>query len=224
MPRYFANATTFVWQVTTEARGGKQIGWYENWLGLETGASVFVGTELLYLAPKEHNEGLQKVVLEKVEEVLFSTGITRVAQSAWGHQPANAMPPHSSYTSEKIKGIKLQSLEDGSAVYEDSPLESNVETEKSYFVKNRPVGTFVYKPQEATVAASSGVGNVGGIDLNPAGLDLETQGEDFTFNVPLDPAILQSLQNQPLEGLSPTIVRIVPISNLPLLFGVNTPR
>jgi len=60
--------------------------------------------------------------------------------------------------------------------------------------------------------------NVGGIDLNPAQLNLETQGE----NIPLDiPTELPSLQNLQIEGLTPIIIQIVPITNLPMILGAT---
>ncbi|MBP9853628.1 MAG: hypothetical protein KBD53_02035, partial [Candidatus Omnitrophica bacterium] len=55
---------------------------------------------------------------------------------------------------------------------------------------------------------------VGGIDLNPNKLKIETQGDGIDFNTPVDPATLQSV-----DGFTPVIINIVP-TNLPLLLGL----
>jgi len=56
--------------------------------------------------------------------------------------------------------------------------------------------------------------NVGGIDLNPAFLQLQTQGGGIKFALP-DP---QTIQNIKIEGFTPVIFQIVP-TNFPLLMG-----
>ena len=57
----------------------------------------------------------------------------------------------------------------------------------------------------------------GGIDFNPKNFNLETQGEGIEFNPTFDPAQLEKIK---IEGLSPVIINIVPITNLPLLMGI----
>ena len=137
MPRYMANATSFWWQITTDARNGKQIGWYENWFGLEN-KQVFVGTELLYMSPNHHDRDLQTAILSKVEEVLFSTKVTKIAQASWGHHAANSLSSPPSYQDMTISMVKLQSLEDGDAIYEDASVETNSPVTKTFKVKNNP--------------------------------------------------------------------------------------
>ena len=61
--------------------------------------------------------------------------------------------------------------------------------------------------------------DVGGIDLNPTMLDLQTQGHGLDIQVPIN---LQNFQSIPIEGFSPIIIQIVP-ANLPLIFGVAQP-
>jgi len=112
MPRYLANATSFWWQFTTQPRGGRQVGWFENWLGLNSQGQVFVGTELMYISPSFRNIGLQKALLGEVEKVLFSTQVTSIAQALPEHRPSNAMEPTEDYKPEEIKITKLQSLND----------------------------------------------------------------------------------------------------------------
>ncbi|MDO8580497.1 MAG: hypothetical protein Q7S13_03360, partial [Candidatus Omnitrophota bacterium] len=57
----------------------------------------------------------------------------------------------------------------------------------------------------------------GGIDLNPAGLDIETQGQGADFPVPT----LEQLENMDFNGLVPVIYKIVP-ANIPLILGENS--
>ena len=53
---------------------------------------------------------------------------------------------------------------------------------------------------------------VGGIDLNPDKLKLQIQGEGIELNFPLD---TQEMQNIKIDGLSPMIINITPVTNLP---------
>ena len=137
MPRYMANATSFWWQFTTDSRNGKQIGWYENWFGLEAG-KVFVGTELTYMSPGHQDKDLQTAILAKVEEILFSTKVTKIAQASWGHHAANALSSPPGYQDAPINMVKLQSLEDGDAIYEDASVETNTPVSKVFKAKNNP--------------------------------------------------------------------------------------
>jgi len=57
--------------------------------------------------------------------------------------------------------------------------------------------------------------NVGGIDLNPAMLDIESQGGGIDYNVPFDPGELESIH---FDGFTPVILQIVP-TNLPMFIG-----
>ena len=58
--------------------------------------------------------------------------------------------------------------------------------------------------------------NVGGIDLNPALLELNTQGEDIDFDVPV---AIDEIDAKGITGFTPVIFQITPIQNLPLLLG-----
>ncbi|MFH1359902.1 MAG: AarF/UbiB family protein [Candidatus Omnitrophota bacterium] len=58
---------------------------------------------------------------------------------------------------------------------------------------------------------------VGGIDLNPNILELQTQGAGVDFSIPIDPQSIQSIQ---IGGFSPVIFQIVP-TNLPLLLDLS---
>jgi len=60
-------------------------------------------------------------------------------------------------------------------------------------------------------------GDVGGIDLNPELLDIQTSGQGIDFDIPFDPQAIQSIQ---IDGFSPVIFQIVP-TNMPLMLGVS---
>jgi len=59
--------------------------------------------------------------------------------------------------------------------------------------------------------------NPGGIDLTRKRLPLETKGEGVDFNLPFDP---NTLENIPINGLTPVIYQITPVTDLPLLLGL----
>ena len=140
MPRYLTNATSFWWQFTTDVRSGKQIGWFENWFGVNEsdGDKVFVGTELTYISPGHHDRDLQTALLAQVERILFSTKVTKVAQANFGHHAANAMSPPGSYREETMNITKLQSLRDGTPIYEDADVATNMSSTHSFHVKDNP--------------------------------------------------------------------------------------
>jgi len=58
--------------------------------------------------------------------------------------------------------------------------------------------------------------SVGGIDLNPNILEIETQGIKLNLNYSVDPTIID---NRNLEGLFPVIINISPVTNIPFLLG-----
>ncbi len=60
--------------------------------------------------------------------------------------------------------------------------------------------------------------NVGGIDLNPASLDLQIRRDDN--GVPL-PLFEQPIENMHIEGFFPVIINIQPVTNLPMLLGLT---
>ncbi len=63
--------------------------------------------------------------------------------------------------------------------------------------------------------------HVGGIDINPNKISIQTEGEGIKFNKAINTQELEKLKSTPLDGFSPVILQIVPINNVPLLFGVN---
>jgi hypothetical protein len=70
-----------------------------------------------------------------------------------------------------------------------------------------------------TPADSAQSANKGGIDLNPANMNLLTQNAGGSINFHLDPLILQRLQNAP--GFVPVIVNIRPMRDLRVFLGLS---
>jgi len=60
--------------------------------------------------------------------------------------------------------------------------------------------------------------DVGGIDLNPARMNLTTEGDAFDFGIPEE---FQYLETMPINGLLPVIINITPVQNLPFLLGLT---
>jgi len=59
---------------------------------------------------------------------------------------------------------------------------------------------------------------VGGIDLNPKNLTLESYGQKIKFSAPSDSAMLSDI---PIDGLTPIVITITPIANLPVELGLT---
>ncbi len=72
------------------------------------------------------------------------------------------------------------------------------------------------QPDKAMTAAIHNPQDVGGIDLNPETLNLQTQGDNINFKVP---ANVEGLTESSFNGLTPVIFQILPITNLKLLLG-----
>ncbi len=59
---------------------------------------------------------------------------------------------------------------------------------------------------------------VGGIDLNPTGLDIKSHGNKVKFTTPPD---LKYLETTPINGFTPVIYQMTPVTNIPLLLGIK---
>ena len=70
-------------------------------------------------------------------------------------------------------------------------------------------------PVEADDASIQG--RKGGIDLNPALLDLQIKRDKNGVPLPLP---MQPIQDMHIEGFLPVIINVTPIVNLPLLLGI----
>jgi beta-phosphoglucomutase-like phosphatase (HAD superfamily) len=62
---------------------------------------------------------------------------------------------------------------------------------------------------------------LGGIDLTPSKMNLQTQNSTGEIKFHMDPAMLQQLQNAP--GFVPVIINIQPMTNLRVFLGINDP-
>ncbi|MCA9400303.1 MAG: hypothetical protein KC713_01650, partial [Candidatus Omnitrophica bacterium] len=61
---------------------------------------------------------------------------------------------------------------------------------------------------------------VGGIDLDPANVELKIQSDDPTGDIPFD---IDQLNLENVEGFIPVIINVSPVTNLPMLLGMNGP-
>lgn len=71
---------------------------------------------------------------------------------------------------------------------------------------------------------SSGVEDKkGGIDLNPAAMDLQTEGNKFEYNLPRDGggAVMPGVPNLNIQGLYPVIINIMPIADYLPMIGIR---
>jgi len=59
--------------------------------------------------------------------------------------------------------------------------------------------------------------DIGGIDFNPNNLEMQTQGNGLNFNLPFHAVDLQNIR---IDGFTPVIINVTPLSNLPLLLGL----
>lgn len=73
------------------------------------------------------------------------------------------------------------------------------------------------QPQVSETRSNSAVNvteKVGGIDLNPANLNLQTRGDISALDFSIDPTLLHGIST---EGFVPVILNITPVTTLPLL-------
>ena len=59
---------------------------------------------------------------------------------------------------------------------------------------------------------------VGGINLDPSGLVVEEHGENIEFEIPEE---FRDFEAADINGFSPVILNVIPVTNLPLLLGIN---
>ena len=73
----------------------------------------------------------------------------------------------------------------------------------------------ILEPQRAD---RKNLNDVGGIDLNPANLNLHIKRDGNGIALPIE---FQDVSNINVNGFTPVIINIQPVSNLPLLLGAN---
>ena len=69
----------------------------------------------------------------------------------------------------------------------------------------------------ANYGDNSMMANPGGIDLNPNMINLQSQGEGMDFNIPFNP---QGMEDIRIDGFTPIIFNITPVTNLPFVLGI----
>lgn len=111
--RWPSDGMTFFFQVSTQPRRGKQIGWLKCWFGLGSDGKPFVGSNFLYLTPAYKKEHVMKPILKEVEEILASIHVAALAQAQPAHIPHNSIAPTHYPLGSLEQFIRLQSLEDG---------------------------------------------------------------------------------------------------------------
>ena len=62
---------------------------------------------------------------------------------------------------------------------------------------------------------------VGGINLDPAQMQLLIERDANDVPVQMDPAVIQNIR---IDGLTPVIINIAPLQNLPLFLGVSSEK
>jgi len=91
-------------------------------------------------------------------------------------------------------------------------------TENDNVPVNQNTGEFEYgKTELGQVLRQYIDNNVGGIDFNPANMNLQTAGEQVEFQLPFD---VNELEHMNIHGFKPIIIQMRPIVNLPLLLGL----
>jgi len=144
--RWLTDATTFFFQITTEPRGGKQIGWLKCWLGVDDDGYPFIGANYLFLNPQYADEKVRDAVCKKVEEIFFKHRVSMVAQTKRSLRDANAMPPPDWYSLAEMRIVRLQSLIDGKG-----PIKADVKIEG-----NKPVMVRMHvSPNPATASRAA---------------------------------------------------------------------
>ncbi len=223
---YMADAPHFFWQVVTE--DGQQVGWYENWMGIdqETGKPM-VGTELLYLAPAYQQGHIQEGVLSAVREVLLNQGIEWIGQLVPVIRPSNALIPPISFVHKGSEIKKLQSVMTGGYIYEDRIIPTNQKTVQPFSVDPKKVQVIDHQDHASrAMAAQLVTRNLGGIDFNPNNIKLDV-ARDSAMTGSLIQALptgrhdsgddIHDWSNIEISSLSPFIIEMKPANLQALL-------
>lgn len=123
----------------------------------------------------------------------------------------------------QIQGI-LRELYDhvGSMIEREDPKVFDVLSYTHYRLPKNVEGDASQSNLQVRGAESPSKDLKGGIDLNPAALQLQTKGETLDFHFPL--ADTDSLKDIEINGLVPMIINITPINNIPLFLGMKESR
>ena len=61
----------------------------------------------------------------------------------------------------------------------------------------------------------------GGIDLNATMLRMDIQRDSSVVAVPVLPGSPEAMETWDVDGFVPVIINVIPVTNLPLLLGLN---
>ena len=103
----------------------------------------------------------------------------------------------------------------------DTYLKEDQNTHKPSFDSSLPAPKTATPLNLSPVISSPVTSSPGGIDLTPDTMNLHDSGEGGNFNMP---ASLPLINGERFDGLTPVIFQITPITNLPLLLGMNMPK
>jgi len=118
---------------------------------------------------------------------------------------SNLIAVNASYESEDFDMVQHEKL-----INETSTLE--IELDSIIFGKSA---------EEASGSSSPVTKEVGGINLNPALMDLQIKRDGNGIPLPFN---LQPATIMDIEGLLPVIINVTPVMNVPLLLGFDMPR
>ncbi|MBZ0167421.1 MAG: hypothetical protein K8I00_11500, partial [Candidatus Omnitrophica bacterium] len=117
-----------------------------------------------------------------------------------------------------VSGSSLQTLEQLQALYALLPV--TVDENLAVTKDTPPEAADKSRRDKATLSRADG--EVGGIDLNPALLDLQIRRDESGIPLPLPQ---QPVDNIHIQGIVPIIIQITPVNSLPLLMGfADTPQ
>ncbi len=88
-------------------------------------------------------------------------------------------------------------------------------------LKRDEILQFLEGPTDAVQATTLSADNkeVGGINLNPTLLNMETTGRGLNLNIPDE--VLNNLNPAQINGFTPIIFNITPIKDIPFFLGIN---
>ena len=94
--------------------------------------------------------------------------------------------------------------------------------EREPILKQDEILAFLEAPKFDSAQATDLIKNskeVGGINLDPTLLNMETTGKGINFNIPDE--VINNLNPSQINGFTPVIFNITPIKNIPFFLGIN---
>jgi len=118
----------------------------------------------------------------------------------------------------ELKRIVLRALEnDPNKRYQSAgEMRDDLSASFTQIKERRDTEPDIHVANPAELRDQAMISNPGGIALNPEEMNLKIEGKSQPWDLPADPAMLNSVQ---IEGLFPVIIDIRPMTNLPLFLG-----